>query len=296
MTALSATPMIGAPLGEGTATVILVHGITGNGLCLAAIADEIDARHGGAITVLAPDLRGRADARGLGEPYGMAQHADDVLELAHAAGTPVILVGHSMGAFVVAMAAAKEPGAIAGMLLLDGGFAFPIDPELDADAAMNAVLGPAMARLSMTFADEDAYFQFWDQHPAVSKLLTDESTKGPTRRYLLHDLIKTPDGAAMVSSCVLDSIRADGGEVLLNTAVHRAAHNAAAAGVPMELAWAARGMFDEPQGMYDEDRLSVVGLPKGMPVTKIDANHYSVILDPQAVGHVVDAIDRLLPR
>ena len=37
--------------------------------------------------MLAPDLRGRADARGLGEPYGIAQHADDILELAHAAGT-----------------------------------------------------------------------------------------------------------------------------------------------------------------------------------------------------------------
>ncbi|MEP7160011.1 MAG: alpha/beta fold hydrolase [Dermatophilaceae bacterium] len=296
MTALSATPLLGAPLGEGQATVILVHGITGNGLCLVRIAEEIGARRGGSVTVLSPDLRGRADARGLGEPYGIAQHADDILELAHAAQTPVVLLGHSMGAFVVAMAAAKEPDAIAGMLLLDGGFAFPIDPSLDADTAMNAVLGPAMARLTMTFADETSYFDFWGQHPAVSRLLADEATHEPTRRYLLHDLVPAPDGVSMVSSCVLAAIRQDGAEVLLDGAVHRAAHQAAEAGVPMELLWAARGMFDEPQGMYDEDRLSVIGLPKGMPVTKVDANHYSVILEPQAVGVVVDAIDRLLSK
>ena len=38
---------------------------------------------------------------------------------------------------------------------------------LDIDAALHAVIGPAMARLSMRFADAEAYLDFWREHPAL---------------------------------------------------------------------------------------------------------------------------------
>jgi len=59
--------------------------------------------------------------------------------------------------------------------------------------------------------------------------------------------------------------------------------------------WAARGLLDEPQGLYDEERLTALDLPDDLRVTAApDTNHYTVILEEDGVGAVVDAIERQL--
>ena len=286
-------------LSEGTAeatapTVLLVHGITGNGLCWGEVAAEIGRRHGSSVRVLAPDLRGRAGSREVGPPYGMGTHAADMAAIAEAQPGPTLLVGHSMGAFVAAVAMATRPEPYVGALLVDGGLALPMPEGIDVDAALQAVIGPAMTRLTMRFDDPEAYLTFWAQHPAVGPLLAGPAAE-TTREYILYDLMRSPDGDAYVSTCVLEAIREDGGAVLLDPTVAPAVQNALAGGARMELIWAARGMLNEPQGLYDEARLAAHHLPDSMPVTQADANHYSVILDPAGVATICDAIDRMLP-
>lgn len=286
---------VGQPAGDAP-VVLAVHGITANGLSWQCVAEELYRRRGpGAVRFLAPDLRGRAASRAMGGPYGLATHAQDVLAIADVFGTRPVLLGHSMGAYVCALTAARGPDRVSGVVLVDGGLAFPAPDDLEVDAALEAVIGPAMVRLRMRFSGPQAYLDFWRAHPALGPALA--GRQGPeVRRYLLHDLVESGDGTgAWVSSCRLDAVRADGADVLGDRETHEAVGNAVAAGVGVELVWAGRGLLDEAQGLYDEQRLAALDLPPAMSVTAVpDANHYTLILDTQGVSAVVDALERRL--
>lgn len=272
--------------------VLALHGITANGLAWQTLADELVRRHGvGAVRVLAPDLRGRAASREVPGPYGIGSHAADTLAIASAFGGHPVLVGHSMGAFVAASAAAKDSDRYGGLVLVDGGLGFPA-PGRDVDAALAAVIGPAMTRLSMVFDSPDDHLAFWRRHPAVGPLLA--GPRGPwLRRYLDHDLVRTAEGWR--SSCVLEAVRADGRDVLADPDTLSAARRAVESGVGTELLWAERGLLDEPQGLYDTSRLDALHLPSALRTTAVrDSNHYSVILEAAAVTRIADAVDRQL--
>jgi pimeloyl-ACP methyl ester carboxylesterase len=274
--------------------VLAVHGITANGLSWLCVAEELFRRRGpSSVRFLAPDLRGRACSRHAPGPYGLTTHADDLLAIADVFGTRPVLVGHSMGAFVTALASSRAPERVAGSVLVDGGFAFPPPAEFDIDAALTAVIGPAMTRLSMRFAGPDAYLDFWRAHAALGPAL-DGPQSPEVRQYALHDLIQTDEGD-WVSSCVLDAILADGADVLAHPETHAGAAKAVAAGVATEFLWAARGLQNEVQGLYDESRIAALGLPSDIRVTPIgDVNHYTAVFAPAGTAAVVDAIERRL--
>ncbi|GAB94744.1 pimeloyl-ACP methyl ester carboxylesterase [Kineosphaera limosa] len=297
---LTVHDLSGPEAGADAPLVVLVHGITANGLSwgstAAALADDPATSR---CRVWAPDLRGRAGSRGVGsdgDQYGLAAHVADLVALAdHAQVERFVLVGHSMGGFIGALAAVTIPARLHGVVLVDGGPAFPPPPDLDIDAALQAVIGPAMARLSMTFADDGAYLDFWRQHPAVAPLLAGPHADAVTA-YLLHDLIDAPDGSGQkVSSCVVDAIRADGRDVLADERTHVGVRVAAEAGVPIEFIWAQRGLLNEDQGLYDEQRIAALQLPAQVSVTAVrDVNHYSVIFDPAGTTIIRDAVARIL--
>lgn len=274
-------------------TVLAAHGITANALMWQPLADEL-ARRRPEVRFLAPDLRGRADSRDLDGPCGLSVHAADLLAVARSLTPEPLLLGHSMGAFVAALAAATGPADVRGAVLVDGGLAFPRPPELDIDVALQAVIGPAMQRLSMRFADLDAYLAFWRQHPALGPLLEGPAQQS-VQRYLAHDLMRST-GDEWVSTCRIDAVRADGADVLTDARAHGAVDAAVEHGVPVELVWAARGLLDEPQGLYDESRLAALDVPNAVRVTGVDANHYSVVLAEPGISAVVDAVERVLRR
>lgn len=269
-------------LAEGAGpTVLAVHGITANGLSWSALAGCLD----GTATLLAPDLRGRAASREVDGPYGIGQHADDLVAVLDAAGVErAVVAGHSMGAFVTAVLAARHPDRVERAVLVDGGFAFPLPPGTsgdDVDAMIGAVIGPALQRLSMTFTGLDDYLAFFARHPALGPVL-----RGPSgdaaRAYLAHDLVR--DGGAWRSSCVLDAVRADGGGLMLEPEVHDAAATAARSGVPVRFLWAERGLLAEPQGLYDQARIAALDLPESVAVEQVPGtNHYDVVLSPACV-------------
>lgn len=284
---------IGTPEPEAP-VVLAAHGITANGLSWQPLAEELHQRHGpGAVRVLAPDLRGRAASREAPGPYGLAAHAADLATVVGVFGVDPVIVGHSMGGFVAALAAAQHPELYRSLVLVDGGLAFPPPPDLDVDAALRAVIGPAMDRLAMRFEDEGAHLDVWRAHPAVGPLLAGGPAAESVRRYLDHDLVPSPDApGTLMSSCILDAVRADGADVLVDEAVHAAAIRAVGAGLAVDLVWAHRGLLDEAQGLYDEGRLAALDLPAELAIHGVDANHYDIILSGEGLTAVVDAIDR----
>jgi pimeloyl-ACP methyl ester carboxylesterase len=278
----------------GAPVVLAVHGITANGLSWRRVADELGRRHApGAVRFLAPDLRGRGDSRSVPGPFGLAAHVDDLTSIATAFGAEPLLVGHSMGAYVCALAAARHAQRFTGVVLVDGGLAFPVAPDLEIDAALQAVIGPAMDRLRMTFAGPTAYLDFWQQHPALGPVLQGPGGEA-ARAYIEHDLVEDTRSGQWRSSCVLDAVRADGADVMADPETHAALRRAVEQGVRAELVWARRGLLDEPQGLYDPMRLASLRLPDEVRRTEVDANHYDILLGDRGVAAITDAVDRLL--
>lgn len=264
----------------GAPVVLALHGITANGRAWELVARELAGR----VTLLAPDLRGRAGSAGLGGPYGMARHADDMAsvlrQLAGGAG-PVVVAGHSMGAFVTTRLAVRHPELVRRVVLVDGGVGFPL-PTGTGPEALAAMLGPAVARLTMTFADVAAYRAFWQAHPAWPSL--DETV---AQAYLLRDL--TGSEPLLRSGCEREAVEADGTQLLLDPQAAAAVRQLPC---PAELLWAERGLFDEPEAVYDEKRLARAELTgPDLALRQVrGSNHYSILMGRAGAPLVAERI------
>ncbi|GLW29171.1 alpha/beta hydrolase [Actinoplanes regularis] len=228
-------------------TVIAAHGITANAMAWAPVARALRGR----VHLVAPDLRGRAGSAGLPGPYGLDTHADDLLAVAdHFGVTRAPLVGHSMGGFVVAATAARHPGRFGPVLMVDGGVALGVPAHLDVDTALEAVIGPAMRRLSMTFPSAGAYLDYFRANPALGRYWNSD-----LEAYVLRDF--TGSG----SSCALAAIRGDAADMLRDPRP-----------ADFPLLWAPRGLMDEEGGLYRAEQLA------GLDAELVpDVNHYTIL-------------------
>lgn len=254
--------------------VIAVHGITANAYSFGPLADEL----AGTVDLYAPDLRGRAASGKVGGPYGLATHADDLVALMdHLGIDKSVIVGHSMGGFVAALTAALHPDRVRGVLLVDGGVSFgPVPPGASVDAILEAVIGPAIKRLQMTFPSEKSYLDFWRAHPSL------RSGWSPwIEAYALRDL----DGDR--SACNVEAIRADGHDTLVNEATTTAYRKITC---PAAMLWAERGMLDEPKGLYSEATVP----PELHPVKVEGVNHYTIVVSPRGASAIAEQLAPLL--
>lgn len=256
--------------GTGPA-VVAIHGITANALSFLHLAERLDG-----VDLLAPDLRGRAGSAGLPGPYGLGAHVDDlVATLDHFGIDRAVVVGHSMGGFVAALAAKRHPDRVRSALLVDGGVAFGVPVDGEIDEVLERVIGPAMARLRMTFASREEYLDFWRRHPALAAAWSPQ-----IEAYALRDL------AGDRSSCAIEAIREDAKDTLVHEETTTAYRSVT---VPISLLRAERGMLDEPTGLYGH--VPIEGIAKE---TVPGVNHYTVVASPDGAAVVADRIRGLL--
>lgn len=265
-------------------TVLAAHGITASSMCWPAVAGALPDDW----TLVAPDLRGRGAARDLGAGHaGFRRHADDLVRAAERLdpdGTgELVLAGHSMGAYVALLAAAARPDLFRRLVLVDGGVPLPLPEGMDPDEVLAATLGPALERLSRTYADADDYVELFRQHPALGPHWSDA-----VEAYVRYDVLETSDGVR--SRAVEEAVRADGRDLLVLGDELDAALRGLT--LPTHLLAAPRGMFGEAPGLlptaavraYDEelDHLSAETIPA--------VNHYTILFEPAAVARVAEVI------
>lgn len=264
--------------------VVAAHGITGNHLAFAALADQL----GDEWRLLAPDLRGRGGSRDITGPWGMAAHAADLvaaLDHLRIEQAPILL-GHSMGAFVAVVAAAQYAGRFGALLLVDGGFqAIDKPANLSVEELAQAVLGPSMRRLDMTFATRAAYLDFWRPHPALAADWSDY-----VERQFDYDLIGT--SPQLVSGVRKEAVVLDVESELLSDLVPRSLD---ALRLPVRFLRAPHGLMNGPP-LYADAALQAAGarLPRFSRADIADVNHYTILLSERGARAVAAEMRTLL--
>lgn len=270
--------------GPGTAEpVIAVHGITANSRAWLAV----DRALKGQAALLAVDLRGRAASSPLPGPYGMEAYARDLVAVLDACGLErAVLVGHSLGAYAVARLAADHPERVHAAVLVDGGLTNPAIQDVDPEPFLAAFLGPALARLDLTFETKEAYHDWWRAHPALAG---SDIAEADLIAYADHDL----GGSApeLRSTVAKEAVRADAHELFeMGKAAHRLT-------VPVEMLRAPRGLQNEPAPMLPAELAAawVNEAPAQRRVTEVpDVNHYTLVMGAPGARAVAAAIVRAL--
>jgi pimeloyl-ACP methyl ester carboxylesterase len=255
--------------------VLAVHGITATSFAWLAVAAALANDD---LTLFAVDLRGRGDSGSLPGPFGLDAHVADLLAVLEALELPrPVLLGHSMGAYVAARLGARHPDRVSSLVLVDGGLTIPGSADVDPEPFMRAFLGPALARLELTFESLESYVAWWREHPAVAGSDIDPAV---LRRYVEHDLVGEPP--KLRSSVNPDVLAPDGGDVLRSDDAHRLVLAAV-------LLCAPRGMVNDPNPMQplqlvrdwaaeDPERRRAVQVP--------DVNHYTITLGTAGAASV----------
>src|SRR5829696_1206030 len=180
--------------GEGTDPVVCLHGITAQHRAFNAAARYLGPSRG----LVGVDLRGRGDSDKPESGYGLETHASDVIRvLDHLGLDQVILVGHSMGAFVALEAALSFPDRVRAIVLLDGGWprvessaGEMTEDEKEEAVALEEGLARAFRRLDMSFESPEAYLDFWFPDSG----LTMEDLPPDLADYYLYDLGEVEGG------------------------------------------------------------------------------------------------------
>jgi lipase len=267
---------------EAGATVVAIHGITSTSRSWVAVARELEGR----ANLVAVDLRGRGASNALPGPFGICAHSDDVVEVLDGLGLErAVLAGHSLGAYIVAHAAAEHPERVSAAVLVDGGLRIPGTERVDPQTFLDAFLGPALARLRMRFATREDYYDFWRAHPAMGP--GNDVDDRDLVTYADYDLVgEEPE---LRSSVAEDAVRGDAADLF------ELGDDAGRLTVPTTLLVAPRGLQDEPRPMQPlplarewEAGAPASDLRRAIEIP--DVNHYTIMLGSRGAAAVARAV------
>lgn len=271
---------------DGAPVAIAAHGVTATHRSWSMVAEHLAED----VTLIAPDLRGRGKSNGIPGPFGIPQHADDLIAvLDHLQIASAPLVGHSMGAFVIPTAAVRHPSRVSSLVILDGGIRLldvPAGAGVDIDAILQQIIGPSLERLKTTFASRTAYHDFWRRHPAFR-----DGYDEHVAAYVDYDV--TGDEPELRSGVSLDAVYADSRDTLIDeltiTAIERITQ-------PAVFVWATRGVMDDPPGLYTAATIDALKAKvPHLETDRIDANHFMLVLGngaPAVAAHIRKACGR----
>ena len=244
--------------------VLLIHGVTSSNRAFQIFADELIVRGKSPFAV---DLRGRGDSNSLPGPFGMAQHAKDMVEVInHFKWKNPDVIGHSMGGFVIAALVGLYPDRVGNVVFADGGIPLPLPFGMTVDQVMPLILGPALARLAMQFESKEAYREYWKPQPAFSR-----GWSAVLDEYVDYDL---RNGKPSTSP---QAVEQDSRDLFDDDLIERSLKN-----LQHEYLFirAPRGLQNEEGGLYPLPILepALTKYPKLKLVNLDDLNHYEMFL------------------
>jgi len=126
--------------GEGTPTLLLIHGAFSNRFAYDRQVEHFAARH----DIVRVDLRGHGESAQPRDGYSVEGFADDVAYLAGELGLrSCVVVGHSLGGLVAVEMAGRHPDVVGSLVTLDSPsvipgwslrYAHPLDREMEGEA------------------------------------------------------------------------------------------------------------------------------------------------------------------
>lgn len=268
----------GPPAADAAHVVLAAHGVTATSMTWRTVARKLSDR----LCLLAPDLRGRGRSARLPGPYGIEPHIADLLAVLDQAGAPpAVLVGHSMGAYVLARLAAEYPERVARLVLLDAGL--PLPRPADAESMLQSVLANSVMRLSITFASVEHYVEGWRAHPAFAHNWNED-----VEAYARYDVVA--DGNVARCGASAQAVLADSREMVLDDATRTALERVRA---PVHLLRAERGLFDDDHPLIAAAPLRAFAASH--PAVRVEAvadvNHYTLVMgDGPGPDRVVAAV------
>jgi len=215
----------------------------------------------------------------------MARHADDLVAvLDHVGAADALALGHSMGGFAVVAAAARHPGRIRDLVLVDGGMPLDLDAMagLPVEDVVRAVVGPALDRLRMTFPSREAYLDYWRPHPALAGDWNDY-----IERSYSYDLTGEPP--ELVSRASEEAVLEDTASELRSGDVAQALGHLTQ---PVVLVRAPLGMLNQEPPLYPDSAVVAARarVPQLADVVVPGVNHYTILLTKRGAEAVAAVI------
>ncbi|MFC3687983.1 alpha/beta fold hydrolase [Aquipuribacter hungaricus] len=256
----------------GGTAVLALHGLTGTSAVWADLADRLEA------AVVAPDLPGRGASVAVAAAPGLPGLAQAVVRVVDELGPArVVVVGHSMGAFLAPLVVELLGPRAAGTVLLDGG----VPPErslLHRPLVVRALFGVLTRRLVRRWPDVDGYTA-----AAEGRAATDDPDLREGFRAWSEAVLR-PDGDGFRPA--LDSRRlvADGVDSLTRPSALDLLHRS---GAPVHLLAAAHGTDDRrPPFLSDSAVAAATRVLPGLMWERLAANHATMLFHPAVAAAV----------
>lgn len=264
--------------GEGR-PLFFAHATGFHARCWDETIRQLPGRH-----CMAVDMRGHGRSTKSPLPYSWLQFGRDVAELAAALRLrDAIGIGHSMGGHSVTYAAALQPGAFAGLLLLD-----PVILPKEAYAVPRGTEHFASRRRN-EWASADEMFERFASRPPY-----DSWDRAVLRDYCDFGLLPNPSGEGFVLACppeVEGNIYLMGGDGEIYGEIE-------SLDIPARIV-RARLRTEGDEGAFNASptypRL-VEHFKRGSDVAYPEATHFFPMQQPGLVASELHALEREIPR
>ncbi|WP_380161220.1 alpha/beta fold hydrolase [Kineococcus sp. R86509] len=261
----------GDPAPDGP-VVLALHGLTSTSAVWADLAGRLD------VPVVAPDLPGRGFSVAAAAGPGLAGLAREVVRSVDELGLRrVVVVGHSMGAFLAPLVVEGLGERVVATVLLDGGVA-PEPSMLLKPLVVRGVFGVQTRRLVRDFPDVDTYTAVAEGAAAANR----PDLQTGFRAWA--EAVLRPSGQGFRPNLDARRLVADAVDSLT-----RAPHLGllVAAGAPVHLVAAAHGADDTRPAFLSGNAIAAGNrVVPHLTWERVEANHATMLFDPAAAAAV----------
>ena len=242
--------------------ILCVHGITANCRCWDVIAGELSPAN----RVLAMDLRGRGLSEAPSAGYSMEHHCRDILSVLDDLGLErVVLMGHSLGAFISVVFGAEYPERVDRIILVDGGGKLSEDQMVKVFAGIK----PSLDRLGKTFPSFEAYLDLMKKAPFI------KNWSQALETYYRYEIEEVSGGVRTnINPAHIEEERVNLGKVDISQFY-------GAISCPVLILRATEGMLAQDDVLLPEDvtQRMVREIAGARRVDVNGTNHYSIVFD-----------------